>query len=129
MLGQDAARIGAKFSVAGVGFDGSTYKPTATRQGRHFHRLLTGGPLRLPLREKSHRFRSFPPGTNGLEWNGGCRHLAERAAKYAIDPELSKKFKRIYSGDDFHLIDSLWSQLQAIKKDGSMSKRCSDVAA
>ena len=52
---------------------------------------------------------------------GDVATLAEQA-KAALDPDLTKKFEEKFAaGDDFTLMDFL-SQLQALKKMGSMSK-------
>jgi len=126
MLGQDAARTAQSF-LAGVGFDGVvlTKLDGDVRGGAALSIVsLTGRPIMFAATgEKATDFDLFHPErmASRILGMGDVATLAEQA-KAAIDPELSKKFEEKFaSGDDFTLLDFL-SQLQAIKKMGSMSK-------
>lgn len=126
MLGQDAARTAQSF-LAGVGFDGVvlTKLDGDARGGAALSIVsLTGRPIMFAATgEKATDFDLFHPErmASRILGMGDVATLAEQA-KAAIDPELSKKFEEKFaSGDDFTLLDFL-SQLQAIKKMGSMSK-------
>jgi len=126
MLGQDAVRTAQSF-LAGVGFDGVvlTKLDGDARGGAALSIVsLTGRPIMFAATgEKATDFDLFHPErmASRILGMGDVATLAEQA-KAAIDPELSKKFEEKFaSGDDFTLLDFL-SQLQAIKKMGSMSK-------
>jgi len=126
MLGQDAVRTAQSF-LAGVGFDGVvlTKLDGDARGGAALSIVsLTGRPIMFAATgEKATDFDLFHPErmASRILGLGDVATLAEQA-KAAIDPELSKKFEEKFaSGDDFTLMDFL-SQLQAIKKMGSMSK-------
>jgi signal recognition particle subunit SRP54 len=126
MLGQDAVRTAAAFQE-GVGFDGVvlTKLDGDARGGAALSIVsLTGKPILFAATgEKVGDFDLFHPDrmASRILGLGDVATLAEQA-KAAIDPDLSKKFEEKFAaGDDFTLIDFL-SQLQAIKKMGSMSK-------
>ena len=126
MLGQDAVRTAQSF-LEGVGFDGVvlTKLDGDARGGAALSIVsLTGRPIMFAATgEKATDFDLFHPErmASRILGMGDVATLAEQA-KAAIDPELSKKFEEKFaSGDDFTLLDFL-SQLQAIKKMGSMSK-------
>ena len=126
MLGQDAVRSAQGF-LDGVGFDGVvlTKLDGDARGGAALSIVsLTGKPiLFVATGEKAADFDLFHPDrmASRILGLGDVATLAEQA-KAAIDPDLSKKFEEKFAaGDDFTLIDFL-SQLQAIKKMGSMTK-------
>jgi signal recognition particle subunit SRP54 len=126
MLGQDAVRSAQGF-LDGVGFDGVvlTKLDGDSRGGAALSIVsLTGKPiLFVATGEKTGDFDLFHPDrmASRILGQGDVATLAEQA-KAAIDPDLSKKFEEKFAaGDDFTLIDFL-SQLQAIKKMGSMTK-------
>ena len=126
MLGQDAVRTAASF-LEGVGFDGVvlTKLDGDARGGAALSIVsLTGRPIMFAATgEKSTDFDLFHPDrmASRILGLGDVATLAEQA-KAAFDPDLSKKFEEKYAaGDDFTLIDFL-SQLQAMKKMGSMTK-------
>jgi signal recognition particle subunit SRP54 len=126
MLGQDAVRTAAAF-LEGVGFDGVvlTKLDGDARGGAALSILtLTNRPIMFAATgEKPHEFELFHPDrmASRILGMGDVATLAEQA-KAAIDPDLSKKLEeKFISGDDFTLVDFL-SQLQAMKKMGSMSK-------
>ena len=126
MLGQDAVRTATSF-LHGVGFDGVvlTKLDGDARGGAALSIVsLTERPIMFAATgEKPHEFDLFHPDrmASRILGLGDVATLAEQA-KAAIDPELSKKFEEKFaSGDDFTLVDFL-SQLQAMKKMGSMSK-------
>ncbi|MEI6295898.1 MAG: signal recognition particle protein [Actinomycetes bacterium] len=126
MLGQDAVRTAAGF-LEGVGFDGVvlTKLDGDARGGAALSIVsLTGRPIMFAATgEKSTDFDLFHPDrmASRILGLGDVATLAEQA-KAAFDPDLSKKFEEKYAaGDDFTLIDFL-SQLQAMKKMGSMTK-------
>ena len=126
MLGQDAVRTAQSF-LEGVGFDGVvlTKLDGDARGGAALSIVsLTGRPIMFAATgEKPTDFDLFHPEriASRILGMGDVATLAEQA-KAAIDPELSRKFEEKFaSGDDFTLLDFL-SQLQAIKKMGSMSK-------
>jgi signal recognition particle subunit SRP54 len=111
----------------GVGFDGVvlTKLDGDARGGAALSIVsLTGKPILFAATgEKVGDFDLFHPDrmASRILGLGDVATLAEQA-KAAIDPDLSKKFEEKFAaGDDFTLIDFL-SQLQAIKKMGSMSK-------
>ncbi len=126
MLGQDAVRTASSF-LEGVGFDGVvlTKLDGDARGGAALSIVsLTGRPIMFAATgEKPSDFDLFHPDrmASRILGLGDVATLAEQA-KAAIDPDLSKKFEEKYAaGDDFTLIDFL-SQLQAMKKMGSMTK-------
>jgi signal recognition particle subunit SRP54 len=126
MLGQDAVRTAASF-LEGVGFDGVvlTKLDGDARGGAALSIVsLTGRPIMFAATgEKPTDFDLFHPDrmASRILGLGDVATLAEQA-KAAFDPDLSKKFEEKYAaGDDFTLIDFL-SQLQAMKKMGSMTK-------
>ena len=126
MLGQDAVRTATSF-LQGVGFDGVvlTKLDGDARGGAALSIVsLTERPIMFAATgEKPHEFDLFHPDrmASRILGLGDVTTLAEQA-KAAIDPELSKKFEEKFaSGDDFTLVDFL-SQLQAMKKMGSMTK-------
>ncbi len=126
MLGQDAVRTATSF-LQGVGFDGVvlTKLDGDARGGAALSIVsLTERPIMFAATgEKPHEFDLFHPDrmASRILGLGDVATLAEQA-KAAIDPELSKKFEEKFaSGDDFTLVDFL-SQLQAMKKMGSMTK-------
>ena len=126
MLGQDAVRTAASF-LEGVGFDGVvlTKLDGDARGGAALSIVsLTGRPIMFGATgEKPADFDLFHPDrmASRILGLGDVATLAEQA-KAAFDPDLSKKFEEKYAaGDDFTLIDFL-SQLQAMKKMGSMTK-------
>ncbi len=126
MLGQDAVRTASSF-LEGVGFDGVvlTKLDGDARGGAALSIVsLTGRPIMFAATgEKPSDFDLFHPDrmASRILGLGDVATLAEQA-KAAFDPELSKKFEEKYAaGDDFTLIDFL-SQLQAMKKMGSMTK-------
>ena len=126
MLGQDAVRTASSF-LEGVGFDGVvlTKLDGDARGGAALSIVsLTGRPIMFAATgEKPSDFDLFHPDrmASRILGLGDVATLAEQA-KAAFDPDLSKKFEEKYAaGDDFTLIDFL-SQLQAMKKMGSMTK-------
>ena len=126
MLGQDAVRTATSF-LEGVGFDGVvlTKLDGDARGGAALSIVsLTGRPIMFAATgEKPADFDLFHPDrmASRILGLGDVATLAEQA-KAAFDPDLSKKFEEKYAaGDDFTLIDFL-SQLQAMKKMGSMTK-------
>jgi signal recognition particle subunit SRP54 len=126
MLGQDAVRTATSF-LQGVGFDGVvlTKLDGDARGGAALSIVsLTERPIMFAATgEKPNEFDLFHPDrmASRILGLGDVATLAEQA-KAAIDPELSKKLEeKFVSGDDFTLVDFL-SQLQAMKKMGSMSK-------
>jgi len=126
MLGQDAVRTASAF-LEGVGFDGVvlTKLDGDARGGAALSIVsLTGRPVMFAATgEKPSDFDLFHPDrmASRILGLGDVATLAEQA-KAAFDPDLSKKFEEKYAaGDDFTLIDFL-SQLQAMKKMGSMTK-------
>ena len=126
MVGQDAVRTAEAF-LTGVGFDGVVLtKLDGDARGGAALSIVsrTGRPIMFAATgEKPTDFDLFHPDrmASRILGLGDVATLAEQA-KAVIDPELSKKFEEKFaSGDDFTLIDFL-SQLQAIKKMGSMSK-------
>ncbi|HEY4898183.1 MAG TPA: signal recognition particle receptor subunit alpha, partial [Candidatus Nanopelagicaceae bacterium] len=126
MVGQDAVRTAEAF-LTGVGFDGVVLtKLDGDARGGAALSIVsrTGRPIMFAATgEKPTDFDLFHPDrmASRILGLGDVATLAEQATA-AIDPELSKKFEEKFaSGDDFTLIDFL-SQLQAIKKMGSMSK-------
>jgi len=126
MLGQDAVRTARSF-LDGVGFDGVvlTKLDGDARGGAALSIVsLTERPIMFTgTGEKPEEFDLFHPErmASRILGLGDVATLAEQA-KAAIDPDLTKKFEEKFArGDDFTLIDFL-SQLQAIKKMGSMSK-------
>ena len=126
MVGQDAVRTAEAF-LTGVGFDGVVLtKLDGDARGGAALSIVsrTGRPIMFAATgEKPTDFDLFHPDrmASRILGLGDVATLAEQA-KAAIDPDLSKKFEEKFaSGDDFTLIDFL-SQLQAIKKMGSMSK-------
>jgi signal recognition particle subunit SRP54 len=126
MLGQDAVRTATAF-LQGVGFDGVvlTKLDGDARGGAALSIVsLTERPIMFAATgEKQNEFDLFHPDrmASRILGLGDVATLAEQA-KAAIDPELSKKLEeKFVSGDDFTLVDFL-SQLQAMKKMGSMSK-------
>ncbi len=126
MLGQDAVRTAQSF-LEGVGFDGVvlTKLDGDARGGAALSIVsLTGRPIMFAATgEKAADFDLFHPDrmASRILGMGDVATLAEQA-KAALDPDLTKKFEEKFaSGDDFTLIDFL-SQLQALKKMGSMTK-------
>ena len=126
MLGQDAVRTASSF-MRGVGFDGVvlTKLDGDARGGAALSIVtLTERPIMfVATGEKPADFDLFHPErmASRILGLGDVATLAEQA-KAAIDPELSKKFEEKFArGDEFTLIDFL-SQLQALKKMGSMTK-------
>ena len=126
MVGQDAVRTASAF-MEGVGFDGVVLtKLDGDARGGAALSIVTktGRPIMFAgTGEKLTDFELFHPDrmASRILGMGDIQTLAEQA-KAVIDPELSKKFEeKMVAGDDFTLIDFL-SQLQAIKKMGSMSK-------
>ena len=126
MLGQDAVRTATSF-LNGVGFDGVvlTKLDGDARGGAALSIVsLTARPIMfVATGERATDFELFHPDrmASRILGLGDVATLAEQA-KAAMDPDLSKKFEdKFASGDDFTLTDFL-SQLQAIKKMGSMSK-------
>ena len=126
MLGQDAVRTASSF-LEGVGFDGVvlTKLDGDARGGAALSIVsLTGRPIMFAATgEKPSDFDLFHSDrmASRILGLGDVATLAEQA-KAAFDPDLSKKFEEKYAaGDDFTLIDFL-SQLQAMKKMGSMTK-------
>ena len=126
MLGQDAVRTAQGF-LDGVGFDGVilTKLDGDARGGAALSIVsLTGKPIMFAATgEKPADFDIFHPDrmASRILGLGDVASLAEQA-KAAIDPDLSKALEaKFAAGDDFTLIDFL-SQLQAIKKMGSMTK-------
>jgi signal recognition particle subunit SRP54 len=126
MLGQDAVRTATSF-LNGVGFDGVvlTKLDGDARGGAALSIVsLTTRPIMfVATGEKVTDFELFHPDrmASRILGLGDVATLAEQA-KAAMDPDLSKKFEEKFArGDDFTLTDFL-SQLQAIKKMGSMSK-------
>lgn len=126
MLGQDAVRTATSF-LHGVGFDGVvlTKLDGDARGGAALSIVsLTSRPIMFAATgEKASDFELFHPDrmASRILGLGDVATLAEQA-KAAIDPDLSKKFEEKFaSGDDFTLTDFL-TQLQALKKMGSMSK-------
>lgn len=126
MLGQDAVRTAQSF-LEGVGFDGVvlTKLDGDARGGAALSIVsLTGRPIMFAATgEKPADFDLFHPDrmASRILGMGDVATLAEQA-KAALDPDLTKKFEEKFaSGDDFTLIDFL-SQLQALKKMGSMTK-------
>ena len=126
MLGQDSVRVARSF-LNGVGFDGVvlTKLDGDARGGAALSIVtLTGKPIMFAATgERAADFELFHPDrmASRILGLGDVATLAEQA-KAALDPELTKKFEEKFaSGDDFTLTDFL-SQLQAIKKMGSMSK-------
>ncbi len=126
MLGQDAVRTASSF-LEGVGFDGVvlTKLDGDARGGAALSIVsLTGRPIMFAATgEKPSDFDLFHPDrmASRILGLGDVATLAEQV-KAAFDPDLSKKFEEKYAaGDDFTLIDFL-SQLQAMKKMGSMTK-------
>ena len=126
MLGQDAVRT-AKSFLNGVGFDGVvlTKLDGDARGGAALSIVsLTARPIMfVATGERATDFELFHPDrmASRILGLGDVATLAEQA-KAAIDPDLSKKLEEKFaSGDDFTLTDFL-SQLQAMKKMGSMSK-------
>jgi signal recognition particle subunit SRP54 len=126
MLGQDAVRTATSF-LNGVGFDGVvlTKLDGDARGGAALSIVsLTARPIMfVATGEKVTDFELFHPDrmASRILGLGDVATLAEQA-KAAMDPDLSKKFEEKFArGDDFTLTDFL-SQLQAIKKMGSMSK-------
>jgi len=126
MVGQDAVRTAEAF-LAGVGFDavvltkldgdarGGAALSIVSRTSRPIMFASTG--------EKPADFDLFYPDrmASRILGLGDVQTLAEQA-KAAIDPDVSKRLEEKFArGDDFTLLDFL-SQLQAIKKMGSMSK-------
>ncbi len=126
MVGQDAVRTAQSF-LEGVGFDGVvlTKLDGDARGGAALSIVsLTGRPIMFAATgEKAADFDLFHPDrmASRILGMGDVATLAEQA-KAALDPDLTKKFEEKFaSGDDFTLIDFL-SQLQALKKMGSMTK-------
>ncbi len=126
MLGQDAVRTAASF-LEGVGFSGValTKLDGDARGGAALSIVsLTGRPIMFAgTGERPEDFELFHPDrmASRILGLGDVATLAEQA-KAAIDPELNRKIEeKFVSGEDFTLIDFL-SQLQAIKKMGSMTK-------
>ncbi len=126
MLGQDALRTAQAF-LEGVGFDGVvlTKLDGDARGGAALSILsLTNRPIMFAATgERPADFSLFHPDrmASRILGLGDIATLAEEA-KAALDPDLTKRFEEKFaSGDDFTLIDFL-SQLQAIKKMGSMTK-------
>ncbi len=126
MLGQDAVRTASSF-LEGVGFDGVvlTKLDGDARGGAALSIVsLTGRPIMFAATgEKPSDFDLFHPDrmASRILGLGDVATLAEQA-KAAFDPDLGQKFVEEYAaGDDFTLIDFL-SQLQAMKKMGSMTK-------
>ena len=126
MLGQDAIRTAQGF-LDGVGFDGVilTKLDGDARGGAALSIVsLTGKPILFAATgEKPADFDLFHPDrmASRILGLGDVATLAEQA-QTAIDPDLSKALEaKFVAGDDFTLIDFL-SQLQAIKKMGSMTK-------
>jgi len=126
MVGQDAVRSAQAFEE-GVGFDavvltkldgdarGGAALSIVSRTSRPIMFASTG--------EKPADFDLFYPDrmASRILGLGDVQTLAEQA-KAAIDPDVSKRLEEKFArGDDFTLLDFL-SQLQAIKKMGSMSK-------
>ena len=126
MVGQDAVRTAEAF-LTGVGFDGVVLtKLDGDARGGAALSIVSriGRPIMFAATgEKPTDFDLFHPDrmASRILGLGDVQTLAEQA-KAAIDPDLTKKFEEKFaSGDDFTLIDFL-SQIQAIKKMGSMSK-------
>ena len=126
MLGQDAVRTAQSF-LEGVGFDGVvlTKLDGDARGGAALSIVtLTNRPIMFAATgEKTSDFDLFHPDrmASRILGMGDVATLAEQA-KAALDPDLTKKFEEKFAaGDDFTLMDFL-SQLQALKKMGSMSK-------
>ena len=126
MLGQDAVRT-AKSFLNGVGFDGVvlTKLDGDARGGAALSIVsLTARPIMfVATGERATDFELFHPDrmASRILGLGDVATLAEQA-KAAIDPDLSKRLEEKFArGDDFTLTDFL-SQLQAMKKMGSMSK-------
>ena len=126
MLGQDAVRTAQSF-LEGVGFDGVvlTKLDGDARGGAALSIVtLTQRPIMFAATgEKTSDFDLFHPDrmASRILGMGDVATLAEQA-KAALDPDLTKKFEEKFAaGDDFTLMDFL-SQLQALKKMGSMSK-------
>ena len=126
MLGQDAVRTATSF-LEGVGFDGVvlTKLDGDARGGAALSIVtLTNRPIMFAATgEKPADFDLFHPDrmASRILGMGDVATLAEQA-KAALDPDLTKKFEEKFAaGDDFTLIDFL-TQLQALKKMGSMSK-------
>lgn len=126
MIGQDAVRTAEAFLV-GVGFDGVVLtKLDGDARGGAALSIVskTNRPILFASTgEKPGDFELFHPDrmASRILGLGDVATLAEQA-KAALDPELTKKFEeKFISGDDFTLTDFL-SQLQAMKKMGSMSK-------
>lgn len=126
MLGQDAVRTATSF-LRGVGFDGVvlTKLDGDARGGAALSIVtLTDRPIMfVATGEKPADFDLFHPDrmASRILGMGDVATLAEQA-KTALDPDLTKKFEEKFArGDDFTLTDFL-SQLQAMKKMGSMTK-------
>jgi len=126
MQGQDAVRTANSFAK-GVGFDGVVLTKL-DGDARGGAALSIVSLLERPIMfsatgEKVTDFDLFHPDrmASRILGMGDVATLAEQA-KAAIDPDISKKFEEKFArGDDFTLMDFL-SQLQAMKKMGSMSK-------
>jgi len=126
MLGQDAVRTAQSF-LEGVGFDGVvlTKLDGDARGGAALSIVtLTNRPIMFAATgENTSDFDLFHPDrmASRILGMGDVATLAEQA-KAALDPDLTKKFEEKFAaGDDFTLMDFI-SQLQALKKMGSMSK-------
>ncbi len=126
MLGQDSVKTATSF-LAGVGFDGVvlTKLDGDARGGAALSIVsLTDRPIMfVGTGERATDFELFHPErmASRILGLGDVATLAEQA-KAALDPDLTKKFEEKFaSGDDFTLTDFL-TQLQAIKKMGSMTK-------
>jgi signal recognition particle subunit SRP54 len=117
----------AQSFLEGVGFDGVvlTKLDGDARGGAALSIVtLTNRPIMFAATgEKTSDFDLFHPDrmASRILGMGDVATLAEQA-KAALDPDLTKKFEEKFAaGDDFTLMDFL-SQLQALKKMGSMSK-------
>ena len=126
MIGQDAVRTAQAF-LDGVGFDGVvlTKLDGDTRGGAALSIVAkTDRPIMFTSTgEKSEDFDLFYPDrmASRILGLGDIQTLAEQA-KSAMDSETTDKLeKKFASGEDFTLDDFL-SQLEAMKKMGSMSK-------
>jgi signal recognition particle subunit SRP54 len=126
MIGQDAVRTAQAF-LDGVGFDGVVLtKLDGDARGGAALSIVekTGRPIMFASTgEKAEDFDLFYPErmASRILGLGDIQTLAEQAKK-AMDSDTTEKLeKKFASGEDFTLDDFL-SQLEAMKKMGSMSK-------